>query len=316
MNGWQRVLGWLILLAVLAAGTAAAAEGIVVTIPERVTVTGPRIQLGSLASFSGGTPDEYRVLQQLALGPTPQPGQTRVFSKEYLDFQLKQHPLKQPVSLQMGQTVTVQAAATAITHDAIEAEIMKLLPVKAGISRWIELNNLPETIWLSQGDWRIQAVPVGNMPDFGNVLFQVRLENGAEQRVLNVSGRIHAKARIYQAARNLPKLTALKAEDLVPVEMELKFGDELTGDCSGWRTIKSLRAGRVLRMTDLQQVPLVVKGHPVKVTVKDSGVEIAIAGVALADGWNGDSIPIVNPSSNKKFQAKVCGPGATEVIIP
>ncbi|TCL75270.1 flagella basal body P-ring formation protein FlgA [Hydrogenispora ethanolica] len=315
MKLWQRFLGIGLAVLIALGNGAAAAEGLTVTIPEQVTVNGPRIGLGDIGTFSGGTPAEYQILAQMALGPAPQPGQSRVFAKKYLDFQIKQLPLKEPVRLEMSETVTIQVAAVCITKDAIAAEVGKLLPAKPGVTRWIELNNLPDSIWLNPGDWRIGAVPVGKLPDFGKVLFQVTLENGSERKVINVSGRIRAKARVYKLVHHLPKFTPLQPEDLEPVEMELTFGDEFCEDWEGWRTSKPVRAGRILRAADLQRVPLVAKDHPVRVTVKNAGVEIVIAGIALADGWSGDSIPVVNPSSKTKFRAKVSGPGATEVII-
>ncbi len=315
MNRWQQIGIGLVLAIVLVAGSAMADGLIRLTIPAEVTVTGPQIRLLDLADVSGANAADYQILQKISLGPVPAPGQIRTFSKDYLTFQLRQRQLSQGVQLEMDAVVRVRAAAASISGEAIQAAISSLLTVKPGLTRWIELKNVPETLWLTPGDWKLTAMSVGVLPEIGNALFQVILENGPERKIINISGKIHGRARLYKLSRSLAKPTLLEKADLIPVELELVYGNEYYGEIDGWRSIRSLRAGTVLRLSDIQPVPLIAKGQSVKTIIRVDAVEIVVEGIANADGWLGDQIVIVNPSSKKTFQARVSGPGTAEVIF-
>ncbi len=316
MKRWQLGMALGLALAVGWGGGAVTADGLItLTIPAEVTVAGPQIRLMDIAGVSGADAIDYQTLEKISLGSVPAPGQVRTISKSYLDFQLRQRSLRLGFQLEMGSAVRVRGAATNISGTTIAAAITAQLSAKPGLTRWIELKNLPEMLWLTPGDWKLTASPLGEMPEVGNALFQVILENGPERKTLNISGKIHGRARLYRVSRALPKAALLEEGDLIPVEQELVYGNEYYGQITGWRCTRPLRAGTVLRLSDIQPVPLIAKGQTVKTLIRVDAVEIVIEGIANADGWLGDQIAVVNPSSKKMFQASVSGPGTAEVIF-
>ena len=291
--------------------------GPVFVIPDEVTVSGPDIHLSDLGKLQNGTDGDRENLKMINLGAAPLPGQIRKLSRDYLQIILRQHQTTQNMILEMGDQVEIRVTAVCIKAADLQAAVEKLIPDKKSqiIKKWLELRNLPEAIWLSNKDWRIEATPVRGIPEFGAVLFKVTLTNGNERRMLNLSGRIRATALVFEAQRDLPRFAELNPGDFEAIESELTNGAELLGTIpSGMRTTKPFRRGEILLSDQIQKVPLVNKGHEVGVIVKSNRLEIRITGIARSDGWLGDWIQLQNPSSRKFFRGRVIGKDLVEVV--
>jgi flagella basal body P-ring formation protein FlgA len=287
-------------------------------IPEMATIGGPKIFLNDLGTVINGPNNVSDYLKQVDLGTVPAPGQVRNFSREYLNSIIRQYNFPVTINLQMGEQVVVKSIAACIPGAEIEKSIQNLFVEKEShiIKKWVELRNMPELLWLSQGDWKIAAFPVGNLPEVGNALFKVILTKGKETKVINISGRIRATAQVYRALRNISHQAQISETDFELVAMELVNGRELVGEIPNQsRSTKLIKPGEILQKDWVQPIPLVCKEHEIKVIVKDENVVIKIIGVAKFDGWLGDEILIMNPISNKMFKAKVTGNGVVEVNL-
>lgn len=297
----------------------AEAPGLSLTISETAVVSGPRITLADLGTIQGGTNSEREYLKKIDLGAAPIPGQVRPISKKYILEIIMQHQFLKKLNLSMGAEVKVTVEAVCIKKADIEKVITDLLQkAKPGIlKKWIELNNIPKEIWLSNDNWELKAVPIGKLPELGTALFKVIISNKNEKgREINISGKIRETAILYRTIRELPRHAEIKPDDLETVEMELSSGKELLGEIKGRiRTKRLIRQGEVLRTDQIQPVPLVHKEHEVVVIVRSKTVEITTSGIAKADGWLGDEILVVNPKSKKNFRGRVINENMVEVII-
>ncbi|HYH04903.1 MAG TPA: flagellar basal body P-ring formation chaperone FlgA, partial [Bacillota bacterium] len=220
--------------------------------------------------------------------------------------------------IKMGEQVIVRVQATEISSKEIAAAIEKLLPpLPAGIMKqWIQLKGLPEKLWLTQGNYRIEAAAIGELPALGRVLFKVQLSGEKETRVLNLSGIIRKSALVYRSKIALQPHTELKVADFEKVQAELVNGGEYLGGFPvQYRTVKRMRPGQVMSREAIQPVPLVAKGREVKVMVRGNGVLITLAGIATSDGWNGETITVINSDSKKEFSGRVIGKGIVEVTV-
>jgi flagella basal body P-ring formation protein FlgA len=285
-------------------------------IPEQVTVTGPKIHLTDLGRLQGATRAERQFLAGVELGLAPVPGQTRFFTRSYLEFILKQQRGHRCPMLIMGSRVAIKVAAVAITQAEIAAAIDRLLPpLPPGIiKQWVQLQNPPKNVWVPQGQWRIEATAVSGRLDLGPNIFRVKLIGATETRTLNLAGVVRKVAVVYRANRDLTPKTPLLAADFERVEMELTTGREYTGDFPGeYRNIRSIRQGQVLSGEALQLLPQVFQDSEVQVTFNQAGITIMVIGRAKQDGWKGDWIALVNPVSKKEYRARVVGPGLVEV---
>jgi flagella basal body P-ring formation protein FlgA len=303
---------------------------IVIEIPAEVTVAGPELTLGDLVSVRGATPLELALIQKIDLGTAPLPGRARVFTRNYLTLILQQQPLRREWILTMGGQVEVRIEGVRIGTTEFETALMGLLPPKKPgiIKKWLEIGNLPGEIWVGKNDqWRLEPSVVGDWPEVGPVLFKVVLwvngnsndNNGREtqkQRNFNIRGKVRETAFVYRAIRDISYHRDLKSSDFESAEMELTSGGEVVGEFPAkTRSVKLIKRGEVLRHDFIQLVPLVVKGYSVEVIVKGSGLEIRMTGIAQSDGWLGDEIKVVNPSSKKAFRARVVGEDLVEVSL-
>lgn len=328
---WIGRLFFLFLLMILT-GSASANDNqpaIIIEIPVKVTVAGPGLTFGDLASVHGATLQELAVIQQIDLGAAPLPGQARNFTRNYLRLILQQQPFRREWVLKMGEQVEVRIAGVCIGIADFETALTGLLPPKKPgiIKKWLEIGNLPGEIWIGQNDkWRLEPSVVGDWPEVGPVLFKVVLwmsgngnDNGREtqkQRNFNIRGKVRATALLYRSIRDISYHRDLKNTDFELTEMELATGREVVGQFPPkMRSVKIIKRGAVLRHDFIQPVPWVRKGRSVEVIVKSAGLEIRMRGIAQSDGWLGDEIKVVNPASKKTFHAKVIGEETVEVTL-
>jgi flagella basal body P-ring formation protein FlgA len=327
--GWPRTCAYIIFIVISSlfiiwpvgtgrAESADPAATLMLEIPNQVTVTGPNFGLNDLGALKGGQASDLQVIQKIDFGPAPQPGQIRRFTRNYLELILQQYRFSSRIQLKMGEQVEVKVAAKCFKTVDFENVIMNLLPAPKPefTRRWVELNNPPSEIWVSCDEWRLEAATTGKTPEIGPVLFRVVLTNGRSERIFNISGRIHATAKVYRALQNIPRYGVIKPVDFEPIEQELVTGHEVLGEIPPQsRATQLLHKGDLLRADRIQPVPLVGKGEEVQVIARDKLLTIQLVGIAKADGWLGDEITLMNPVSKKIFKGQVIGEDFVEVKL-
>lgn len=314
MARFFRVTLWMFILSCGLANVEAAIIPIL-EIADRVIVPGPKIYLSDLGVIHDASQTDKMGLM-VDLGPAPYPGQVRVFSRDYLGLILKQKGFSQDLDIRMGKQVEIRVESTCITGAQLEESIQKILPPNDiyVIKKWIELRNLPVQTWLSKGEWQIKASSVGALPKVGTAFFRVTLSKGNEIKTINVSGKIRAFGRVYQSTRDINRHSLINETDFIFVEKELSNGEEVLGRLpQKMRSTKFIKRGEILETDNLQPLPLVTKENFVNVIVKGGNVAIKMTGVAVKDGWLGDQITILNPTSKKKFLGRVIGLNLVEV---
>ena len=84
-------------------------------------------------------------------------------------------------------------------------------------------------------------------------------------------------------------------------------------DVTGREAKRALRTGEFLRNSDLKRPALVAKGANVTMVFESPGIHLTAVGRALAEGGEGDSIAVLNPTSYRQVVAVVTGPGTVRV---
>jgi flagella basal body P-ring formation protein FlgA len=74
-----------------------------------------------------------------------------------------------------------------------------------------------------------------------------------------------------------------------------------------------IRAGSPIRTDQLEQIREVMRGETVHVEVHNGAARLELDAVAEASGSAGEFVPILNPSSRKRFRARVEGKGRVSV---
>ena len=73
--------------------------------------------------------------------------------------------------------------------------------------------------------------------------------------------------------------------------------------------IRTIRAGQLLRASDLKSAAMINKGDTVKLQVGGGMLTISVSMVALENGMLDQQVTLLNPESNEKVRAIVSGPG-------
>jgi flagella basal body P-ring formation protein FlgA len=84
-------------------------------------------------------------------------------------------------------------------------------------------------------------------------------------------------------------------------------------DVAGREAKRALRAGEIIRSSDLKRPTLVAKGATVTMVFEVPGMALTSTGRALAEGGEGDTIAVLNPTSYRQVSAVIIGPGTVRV---
>jgi flagella basal body P-ring formation protein FlgA len=83
-----------------------------------------------------------------------------------------------------------------------------------------------------------------------------------------------------------------------------------TDDLNGMETRRALRAGEVVRLSDVRRPVIVAKGATVTMTFEAPGVTLTATGRAMSEGGIGDTVTVQNPISFRQISCIVTGAGA------
>jgi len=80
-------------------------------------------------------------------------------------------------------------------------------------------------------------------------------------------------------------------------------------DVQHMEVTRNLKAGELIRLSDLRSATLFQKGDSVQLTVSKGGLKVTVEMVALEDGRMDQQVDLLNPESQQKVVAVVTGPG-------
>lgn len=166
-----------------------------------------------------------------------------------------------------------------------DLEFVPRLPRRRPLKRmcvWIDV------YW--QGE-RIRTIPAW---------FAVR----AWRRALVLDSPVSAREVLTGVAASVRRVDAAALAG-VPVEPGLDRG-------AFW-TRRDLPQGHVLVDSDLALRPEVRAGERVRAHVRSGAIDLVIVGLAQADGYEGDRVPVLNPRSGENFFARVKALNEVEV---
>lgn len=81
----------------------------------------------------------------------------------------------------------------------------------------------------------------------------------------------------------------------------------------GFRLRSPVSPGHILVTQDLEAIPVVSAGEPVRLEVVSGALVIAVEALARSNGAVGDKVRLEMPTSHKNLQAVVTGPGTARV---
>ena len=138
-----------------------------------------------------------------------------------------------------------------------------------------------------------------------------------ERRLLKVKPLI--RCTVAQAAVNLPRHSAIQADQVTPVEAWLTPSQRTIRlhpvDVVGRVPVAPLRRGTMFRSRDIRSVQLVDRGDQVIVRCLVGGAAISLRAKAESSGGLGESIELRKGRERETFTAIVTGPGEALIDV-
>ena len=323
-------------LACLAGGAAprpaAAGEPLKIEIPAGarpapMAVSGPRLKMNALVEGPvirlGDVVEESGDIADAELAPSPAPGQRLALDAAEVAAFARSRGLDVP-PVQVGRKVMVSRAARTVSREQIADQLADALTAQ-GIppekARHIEFAGRNPAFKLpveSQGGVLVENVDYD--PDTG--LFTAIVAAPGESATVEhvtLTGRLLDVTRVPVPRTNIAPGEIVGAADLdwVDLPSQRVARNIVSADAQivGQAARRALRAGEPVLMGDLQRPQMVAKGALVTMVVSTPNLTLTATGKALDAGAEGDTVRLVNPSSNKTVHGIVTGPNEVRVGV-
>ncbi|HUI54275.1 MAG TPA: flagellar basal body P-ring formation chaperone FlgA [Bryobacteraceae bacterium] len=132
----------------------------------------------------------------------------------------------------------------------------------------------------------------------------------ARVRAVVTATRILAASDLTPGQAILPGQLSVTTREEFPVSAS--FAQSIHEVAGRWPRL-SIHAGTAIRAGMLESPKEVMRGEMVRVDVRSGGAHLAFEAEAEASGAAGETIPIRNPTTNKRFQARVESKGRVSV---
>lgn len=170
------------------------------------------------------------------------------------------------------------------------------------------------------GALRTQLSTREERPFSGRVAITVELFAG-EQLLRRgvISAVVRVEEDVFVAARDLRRGDVLAEQDLRRVRRDAsRIPSDAIRDPSqavGLRATRSLRADRVLRRSQVENVPVVGRGDRVTLVLESGSIQIRAVGRAVEAGAVGDWIRVTNLDSKRELSGRVDREGRVHVAF-
>lgn len=294
---------------------AAAAQAWDLVLPDSVTVAGPVVRLGDVAT--GPVPS---AVKDLPLQHERRPGTVESITRRTILRQLVSNGLAAGVRFRGPETCRVFISGREIPAGELAAEILDLLQNLIPSSHpgapdsWIEIE-VPDLPVHFAAHPSVHVRQDRALEPGRNQVY-VSVESDGRVQEIPVSVVLHSFAETAVAARNIERDESLDTEMFHWEWKDLSFesGDYALNRNAviGNSSARALRAGETLRSADLKPTPLVRVGDAVELTILRGTVSATVRAFARQAGCLGQTIPVRNELTGRLVNARVAGPGLVE----
>lgn len=277
------------------------------TLSQEVLIATPSYTLYDLLEGSVEASWQER-LEDVVLGQAPGKGLTDTYSRQYLEYLLRQKGLDAAM-FSIPDRVVVRSELKAITPEEVEEMIIQCLQERDPHFLISFPRSLPE-LQVLPGTLSIAMVERGPLrqPGLNYLQFDVVVE-GEPWKTFRASVHLDGMVEVYVTARDLSMGHIVQEGDLVLMEKEMSDLPhqyfQAQAHLLGQRVRRNLSQGTILSGQHLEEVPLVERGQSLTIRVQGSSVVIDAPGEALEAGGIGSIIRVKNLVNNQTLQAKI-----------
>jgi flagella basal body P-ring formation protein FlgA len=293
---------------------------IVITFRESAEVHGPVVRLGEIAAVEGDQTerDLLNRLEQVEVGVSPLPGNSRSVSAPYARVRIKQAGLDSPrLALHGPELIRVSRAHQLLPPGVVEEAVLKRL--ESGLGGAAALLSLPtQPARLPEGVLELKvAEPRVPLPETGSIPVQVFVAGRLETTV-SVSYRLVRRGQVVVPVRDLALGEPIRLEDLRVEERPATAGQVLLGDpaaAAGMQCAQPIKAGTPLYAGMLRPAIVVKRGSRVRLICRGETLTVSAAGEALQDAAAGQPVKVRNLASLLELVGRAVGPDLVEVAF-
>ena len=282
------------------------------TLRDRIMVDDDVVRLGDLFQEQLSDGD-------VAVAQAPKAGQTLTLDSRFLQqvaraYRLSWKPAKyQKVTIgRMSQRVTAP-----MVRDAISTAVQERMGTSSDLDIALDGGDLeldlPTDVENSVSVSAINFNPSSNR--FAAVL--VAPAEGPPVIQRNVFGTVYEMAQIPVPKRLISAGDVIAADDLEwqAVHLSRLSGNSLTDaeQLVGRMAKRPLKAGQILRQSDVAVSPVIRKNDLIRLVVKTGQMTLSVQGKALQDAALGQTVRVVNTNSNRQLTGTVIDAGTVAI---
>lgn len=283
------------------------------TLRDRIMVDDDVVRLGDLFQESISDGD-------VAIAQAPKPGQTLALEGRFLQQIARAYRLDwTPVSRQ--QKVMVGRMSQKVTAEMVRVALAEAVQARIGSANELD-------VALDGGDLEFDLpTDVENSVAVSGINFNAASSRFAAILVApadgpplverTVYGTVYEMAQVPVPSRLISAGEVVSAADLQwqPVQIARLANNSLTDaqQVVGHMAKRPLKAGQVLRSSDLALAPAVKKNDLVRVVVQTGQMTLSVQGKVLQDAAIGQTVRVLNVTSNRQLSGTVLDGGTVAV---
>lgn len=276
-----------------------------------VDVTGAVVTVADLFDNAGAAAGT-------ALFRSPEPGTTGFVTIDDIREAARRAGI---ASFEAGTIVEVRVARTGTLVD--EALLTRLIEddladrgiIAEGVSAGITFGRFIEAIPVQAPGAPVVLSALRYLPQSGG--FSARFALAGRSEPLDIDGRIELEVEVPHLALNLPAGAVIGATDIDMRRVPLKFAESngfaRAGDLIGKALNRQTRAGMVLKVSDVSEPRLIGRNELVTLYFRKGALTLTVKGKALTAAGKGETVSVLNTTSNKIVQGIVVSAGTVEI---
>ena len=297
----------------IAAQEVALVEAPTLTLRDRIMVDSDVVRLSDLFQESLSDGD-------VAVAQAPKAGQTMTLDARFLQQVARAYRLNWKPSSKY-QKVTIGRMSQRVTASMVRNAIMVAVQERIGAASDLDIAldggdlefDLPTDVENSVTVSAINFDPNSNR--FAAVL--VAPADGPPVIQRNVFGTAYEMAQVPVPRRLISAGEIIAADDLEwqAVQLTRLSGNSLTDaeQLLGRMAKRPLKAGQVLRQSDIAVSPVIRKNDLIRLVVKTGQMTLSVQGKALQDAALGQTVRVVNVNSNRQLSGTVIDAGTVAI---
>jgi flagella basal body P-ring formation protein FlgA len=319
-----KIAGLILLVLHLLTGGALANE-VSVILSDQVTVQGPSLLLGELASISGDDADRVKALRELKVGNAAVPGSSVVLPKALLRMRLAATGADLTgITWQIPAVVTVTTGSQVIHSQELVDRATAAIQQRAGTQPGS--SDIAITPVIVSRDI---AVPLGELSLAVDVPYGIRYQGPTTVSIsISADGRLFTKVNLRMDVKRFQKIVVaarpVAAQEILQSDNLQYERRDIGSLASGYFTDitkvvglmsrRSIAPGMPLNEASLSKPLLIRRGSVVTIVAHIGNMAVKATGQALQDGCEGQEIRVQNTSSNKIISARVVDETTVQVL--